>query len=430
MNTTFNSYFFKVNYDFDNRYFFEATYRRDGSSKFAPGHRWSNFFSVGGMWNIKNEKFLEPYEWLNELQARISYGTTGNSSIDNYKFFGAVGPYSNGYGPDNSSAIGLARPSNKELTWETVKSFDVGVHFKFLDILSGDIDYYHKTTTNMLMDIPWSFTTGFENGTGNIGSMTNTGVDVSLNADIIRNRDWYWGVRANFNYNKNEIQELFNGRDAYTIASTGLRYEVGHSAGEYYAVRYVGVDPADGKQVWLDKNGNKTKVYNEEENSVMTGKSQFAPWNGGFGTNLRWKGLGLQLDFTWAAKKYMMNNDAFFLYNAGQGTSLNQAVGMLDVWTKPGDIAKYPGPSESPEFDTRLIEDASFMRLKNLTLTYSLPQKWMDAAKLDHVVLHFTGRNLWTVTNYGGYDPEPQTNMYLFAYPNTRQYEFGVEVSF
>ena len=426
---SFNSLFFKLNYDFDNRYFFEATYRRDGSSKFAPGHRWANFFSVGGMWNAKNEKFLEPVDWLNELNVRISYGTTGNSSINNYLYFGTVGTYENGYGQGQTS-WGLSNPANPDLTWETVKSFDVGLHFKVLNILSGDIDFYKKTTTDMLMNIPWSYTTGFGEGTGNIGSMTNTGVDLSLNADIIRTKDWYWGVRANLNYNKNEITELFNGRDYYTLGSTGTRYQVGHSAGEYYVVRYVGVDPRDGKQMWLDKNDNITKVFNEERDAVMTGKSLYAPWNGGFGTNLRWKGLGLQLDFVWAAKKYMMNNDAYFMNNAAQGTSVNQTVDMLDVWTKPGDITMHPGPSETVQFDDRLVEDASFMRLKNLTLTYSLPSKWMKAARLDNVTFHFTGRNLWTVTKYTGFDPEPSTNMYQFAYPNTRQYELGVEVTF
>ncbi len=427
----FNSFFFRANYDFDNRYFFEATFRRDGSSKFAPGHRWSNFFSFGGMWNAKNEKFLQSVEWLNELQVRVSYGSTGNSSIDNYLYFGTVGTYGTGYGPnDITTATGLANPANKDLTWETVYSFDAGVHFKFLDIFSGDVDFYKKTTKDMLMEIPWSFTTGFDSGYGNIGSMTNTGVDVNVNADIIKTKDWYWGVRCNFNYNKNEITELFNGRDAYTIPNTGQRYEVGKKAGEFYVVRYIGVDPRDGKQMWLDKNDNITKTYNEDEDAVMTGKSLYAPWTGGFGTTLRWKGISLQADFNWAAKKYMTNNDAYFLYNAAQGDGQNQAVAMLNVWTQPGDVTIYPNATEAIQFDDRFIEDASFMRLKNLTVSYSFPKNLIGKAGLTNLVLHFTGRNLWTVTKFGGYDPEPLTNVYKFAYPNTRQYEFGVEVSF
>ena len=121
--------------------------------------------------------------------------------------------------------------------------------------------------------------------------MTNTGVDVNVIADIIHTKDWNWSVRCNFNYNKNEITEPFNGRDSYVIPNTGLRYEVGHSAGELYSVRYVGVDPRDGKQMWLDKNDNITKVYNEEENSVMTGKSQYAPWTYGIRHKLAIQGI-------------------------------------------------------------------------------------------------------------------------------------------
>ena len=428
---TFNSIFLKGNYNFDNRYFFEATYRRDGSSKFAPGHRWSNFFSVGGMWNAKKEKFLEPVDWLNELQLRVSYGSTGNSSIPNYAYFGTVGTYNPGYGTGaNTTSTGLGGPSNPDLTWETVYAFDAALRFKTLGIITAEVDFYKKTTKNMLMSIPWSFTTGFDASYGNIGSMTNTGVDVNVQADIIKTGDWYWGVRCNFNYNKNKITELFAGRDSYTIPNTGLRYEVGHSAGEFYTVRYVGVDPRDGKQMWLDKNDNVTKVYNEEENSVMTGKSQYAPWTGGFGTSLSWKGLSLSVDFNWAAKKYMTNNDAFFLQNASQGYQQNQDVVMLDVWTKPGDVTMHPNANETPQFDSRFIEDASFLRLKNLTVSYAFPKRIVNTLRLSNLVLHFTGRNLWTVTDFTGYDPEPQTNVYRFAYPNTRQYEFGLEVSF
>lgn len=427
---TFNSYFFKADYDFDNRYFLSASLRRDGSSKFAPGHRWSTFYSVGGMWNAKNEKFLEDVAWFNQAQARISYGTTGNSSIGDYRFFGAVGMYIGGYGPDKiTTATTVTNPANHLLTWETVRSFDVGMTLRVFDRFSGEFDFYHKTTKDMLMEIPWSFTTGFGSGWGNIGSMNNTGVDVNILAEIIKGRDWNWNVRANFNYNHNRITELFNGRDSFTVAGTGIRYEVGHAAGEFYNVRYLGVDPADGKQVWLDKNDNPTKVYNEEENSVMTGKSQFAPWTGGFGSTLSWKGLAFQVDFNWAAKKYMTNNDAYFLQNAAQGASQNQTVEMLNVWTKPGDVTIYPNASETIQFDSRLLEDASFLRLKALTLSYALPKDILKKIYLDNVVLHFTGRNLWTVTKFNGYDPEPQTNVFQFAYPNTRQYEFGIEVT-
>lgn len=425
--TTFNSFFLNANYDFENRYFFDFTLRRDGSSKFAKDSRWANFFSVGAMWNIKAEKFMEDLTWLNDLKLSASYGTTGNSSIGNYAYFGLVGSGSN---YDGESSLGIAQPSNYDLTWETVRSADLGLSFRVFDRASVDFDLYSKETVDMLMPIPYSFTTGFANGNGNVGSMTNKGFDLEVKGDVIKTRDWYWGLRANLNYNKNEITELFDGKDELTYPESMIQYKVGHSAGELYGVKFAGVDPRDGKQMWYDKDGNLTKVYNEERDAVLLGKDQYAPISGGFGTDVRWKGLALKLDFTWAAEKYMLNNDRYFVENSNQATSMNQMTSMLDVWTTPGQITNIPAAGEQIQFDSHLIEDASFLRLKNLTLQYSLPKNWVNAAKMQDVKFHFTGRNLWTLTDFTGYDPEPETNVIAFFYPNTRQYEIGVEVTF
>ena len=425
-----NSIFANVSYDFDNRYFIDGTFRRDGSSKFAPGHRWANFFSVGAMWNITGEKFLEQSTWVNDLRLRLSYGTTGNTAgIGDYGYFGLVGAYGTPY--NGGAAIGIASAPNYDLTWETVRSTDVGVSFTlFNSKLSGDIDFYHKKTVDMLMDIPYSYTTGFASGVGNIASMTNTGIDIDLTGNIVNTRDWGWSVKANFNYNKNKITSLFAGRDYFTFANTGIRYEVGHDAGSFYYVRYAGVDPRDGTQLWYDANGNLTKVYNEEANSVMLGKSRWAPLSGGFGTDIRWKWFSLHADFMWQAKKYLINNDRYFIENNNFATTWNQMTTMLDVWTTPGQITDIPKPGEEIQFDTRFLEDASFLRLKNLTFQYTMPKALVQKAQLENVSFRFTGRNLLTATKYTGYDPEPGSNIVAFWYPNTRQYEFGFDITF
>ena len=426
-----NSIFANATYDFDDRYFIEGTFRRDGSSKFAPGHRWSNFFSVGAMWNITGEKFMASQStWLNDLRLRVSYGTTGNTAgIGDYAYFGLVGSYSTPY--NGQPAIGIAQAPNYDLTWETVRSTDVGLSFGVLNNrLRGDIDFYHKKTVDMLMDIPYSYTTGFSSGAGNIASMTNTGVDIDLNGTIINNADWTWSLKANFNYNKNRITSLFAGRDYFTIANTGLRYEVGHDAGEFYYVRYAGVDPRDGMQLWYDANGNLTKTYNEEANSVLLGKSRWAPLSGGFGTDLRWKWFSLHVDFMWQAKKYMINNDRYFIENNSFATTWNQMTTMLDVWTTPGQITDIPKAGEEIQFDSHLLEDASFLRMKNLTFQYTMPKNLIAKAGLQNVSFRFTGRNLLTATKYQGYDPEPGSNIVAFYYPNTKQYEFGFDITF
>lgn len=424
---TVNSFFFNGTYDYDSRYFFDFTFRRDGSSKFAPGHRWANFYAVGAMWDIKREKFMENINWLDQLQLKVSYGETGNSSIDDYAYFGLIGSGSNYNG---EGSIGISQPSNKDLTWETVGAFNVGLNFRVFNRVSANVDFYKKKTTDMLMPIPYSYTTGYSSGDGNIGSMTNTGVDLEIKADIFESKDWYWGVRANLNYNKNEITELFNGRDEYTMANYGLQFKVGHSSGELYYVRYAGVDPRDGKQMWYTKEGNLTKTYNEERDAVLLGKDMYAPWSGGFGTDVKWKNFSLSADFTWAADKYMLSNDRYFIENAQFANSYNQVTDMLNIWTTPGQVTDIPKYGEQIQFDDRMVEDASFLRLKNVTFQYMMPQALTRKAKIERVNFFFTGRNLLTFTGFTGYDPEPESNLVQFNYPNTRQYVFGVEVTF
>lgn len=426
---SFNSFFATLAYDFDGKYFLDASYRADGSSKFAPGHRWGHFYSVGGMWDLKKENFLKDVDWLDVLQARATYGLVGNStgagSYDYYGLFGTGSMY------NGQSSMGISNPSNSTLTWEKVGSFNAGVSFGFLDRVVLNVDAYRRKTTDMLMEIPFSYTTGFGGGMGNIGAMVNKGFDADVNVKILKGNDFDWTFKANVNYNKNEITELFAGRDEYIIANTGLKLEVGKPYGEFYMVEFAGVDPRDGKPMWYDKDGNLTKVYNEERDSKFTGKQRFAPWSGGFGTSFSWKGLSITADFAWQAGKYMTNNDNYFLKNANQGTSFNQSVDMLNIWTKPGDITDIPKYGEQVQFDTHLLEDASFLRMKNLIVQYSFPEKWMKATKgIQNAKVFFVGRNLFTATKFSGYDPEPDINLVKFNYPNTRQFVFGMELTF
>lgn len=430
-----NSYFFNFNYEFDGRYFLDFNIRRDGSSKFAPGHRWSTFFAIGGMWDAKEEAFLKDVSWLGDLKVRANYGTTGNSGIDNYKYQGTVGT---GRIYNGQSSMGISTQANHDLRWETVRALDLGFDFYIFDRVRGSFDWYSKKTVDMLMDIPYSCTTGFTSGTANIGSMTNKGVDVELSYDIFKNKDWFVGVSANFGYNQVKITELFNGLNEFEVPGTGLVYEVGVNPFNLHQVRSAGLDMRDGQQLYYTKDGNITKVYNEE-NQVDLGKSFIAPWNGGFGIQARYKNLSLSADFNWSAEKYVTNSTFWYIRCADVAYSqnVNQCVDMLNVWYPgkteytdiPGIVDAYGNPVEL-EMTDRFVENSSFMRLKNLTVTYNLPKKWMDAAKLKNVALHFTGRNLLTFTGFHGIDPEIETNAIHFAYPNTRQFEFGVEVAF
>ncbi|MDE7136500.1 MAG: SusC/RagA family TonB-linked outer membrane protein, partial [Muribaculaceae bacterium] len=386
-----NSYFLNLHYSYDNRYFFDGSIRRDGSSKFAPGHRWSTFYAIGAMWNVKNEAFLNPYTWLDDLKLRVNYGTVGNSGISPYMYMGTV---STGNAYNNENTLGLANQSNENLTWETVKQFDLGLSYSVLNSrLYGTVDFYVKNTEDMLMELPYSYTTGWSGGMANIGSMRNIGVDFEIGSKIYQSRDWYVGVRANFNYNKNTITELFNGRKEYRMDDTGMVYRVGENPFQLNTVRYAGVDPQDGKQLWYDIDGNLTKQFNHERDAVNTGKSFVAPWNGGFGIDLRWKDLSLRSDWTWTAEKYIFNWASQMICNPAYMYDTNMDVRMLDSWTHPGQITDMPAVTESIQPDSRYLENSSYLRMKNITLTYSLPKTFVNKLYMSNVAFHFTGRN-------------------------------------
>ncbi len=424
-----NSYFINGNYDYDNRYFLDFSYRRDGSSFLAPGHRWANFGAFGVMWNLKNESFLKEKTWLNDLRVHYSYGSAGNDGAVNFGWMGMLASSSTYDGEGSTIYSGFENPN---LKWETIYTHDLGVNMRVFDRLSVALDFYKRTTEDMLYTIPFSLTTGVSSGLYNVCSMVNKGFELELNGDIYKDKDWYVGARFQMGYNKNEITELWDGNTEYVLANTGLIMEKGGPIGQYYLVRYLGVDPADGKQVWLDKNDNPTKTFPSDA-YVKTGKSRYAPWNGGFGATVRWKGISATANFVFQSGKYMINNDKYFICNpTGFGASYNQSVDALNFWREPGQVTDVPALGEELHLgeDTGWLEDASFTRLKNLTVAYDFPKNIVSKLGLSALQLHFTGRNLWTITNFSGYDPEPQTNMVKFQYPNTRQYEFGIEVSF
>lgn len=424
-----NSLFANAEYNYKEKYYVTGSIRRDGSSKFAPGHRWGTFWSAGAKWDLKKEDFLKDVEWLNDLSLSVNYGTTGNDSgTGSYSYLGTygVGGLYNG-----ESSLGIASMSNPDLTWETTAKWNVGLNFSIFDRAHFQVDFYRNKSTDMLMSIPYSMTTGFSSGIGNVAAMTNTGVEANVDVDILKTKDFYWSFKANVGYNKNEITELFQGRDEYVLASTGLKMAVGHAYGEFYQVRFAGVDPQTGAPLYYDKDGNKTKKFNEERDAVFLGKKRYAPWTGGFGTNFRYKNVSLIADFAWVAGKYMLINDDYFIANPQLATGWNQRVEMLNIWTTPGQITDIPGAKYDVHFTDQMLQNASFLRMKTLSIQYEFPKKWMQATRyIKGVKVFGIARNLFTITPFEGYDPEPDMNIVQFNYPNTRQFVFGAEISF
>ena len=284
----------------------------------------------------------------------------------------------------------------------------------------------------MLMEVPKSYAES--NGYGyvwdNVGAMVNGGVELNMTATVISYKDFNWSVNANVGYNLNRIVELYNGVNEYETANTNTKLVVGHPLGEFYINRFAGVNPANGDALWYDKEGNLTNMLRDEDR-VLIGKSFHAPWQGGFGTALSWKGLSLSAQFGWVGDRWMINNDRYFDESNGRFATYNQSRRLLKRWKQPGDITDIPRHGVFSEFDSRLLEDASFLRLKNVMVAYSLPSDLLGKTGfIRGLRLYIQGQNLLTFTNFSGLDPEGTRNIYAAQYPMSRQYTFGLDLLF
>lgn len=434
------SFFGRADYALMNRYFFNFTVRNDKSSRFGADNRAANFLSGGVMWRLSDETFMAATKsWLTDLQVKYSVGSTGNSEIDNYSSLGLT--TTTQYNGD--AGLVIAQPSNKELGWEKQIQSNVGLTARLFDRVNIDVNYYNRKTKNMLMSTPLAYTTGFSSMMLNVGQLTNNGVEVEVSYDAFRSRDAFINIYANFAYNANKIDKLFNGQQSWNRPTFYLSYIVGKSI-NYYMAEFAGVDKNDGLAMWYTKgNHGNGKTVHEFNPETMTktysddllqdvGKSYYPNMNGGFGFTASWKGLSLNADFAFVLNKYMLNMDyQFSTNNANAKQGFNQSRDMFKMWKKPGDITDIPSLATENVIDSRILQNASFLRLKNLTLSYSLPQQWMQTTRFfDSVRIYATARNLFTATKYKGGDPEKDGNIALGFYPSTRQYMLGVEVSF
>ena len=423
------SFFGRGEYNYKDLYYADFSVRADASSRFGTGNRWAGFWSLGFMWNLKSEPFLKDIEWLSSAQIALSTDTSGNSSIPDYDHLALVSGKAN---YEDQAGIYPSQSGNEDLSWEKLWSSNVALRLGFIDRINLDIEFYNKKTTNMLMLVPDSYAlTGEGEHWDNIGAMLNHGVEFNVSADVIRTKDFVWSVNANASYNKNKLLELYNGVQEYEVSTTATKLVVGHSVSEFYINRYAGVNPANGDALWYTKDGQITNEYNEGD-KVMTGKTFDAPWQGGFGTSLAWKGFSLAAQFSWVADRWMFNNDRYFEESNGLYAAYNQSKRLLyDRWKQPGDITDIPRHGVTPQFDDRFLENASFLRLKNVTLAYAFPQRLLSKTNFfSSARIYLQGQNLLTFTGFTGLDPESSSNVYKAQYPMSRQFTLGVEVSF
>ncbi|MBD2700965.1 SusC/RagA family TonB-linked outer membrane protein [Spirosoma sp. BT702] len=400
---SFTSLISNVLFDYKKKYNLTGSFRRDGSSRFGINNRYGNFYSVGASWNINEEAFFPKTATLSALKLRASYGVNGNAAISNYQWQATYG-FGNNYNQAPGSIPNNV--GNADLTWELNKPFNVGIDASLMgNRLNVTVDYYNRTTSQLLLNVPLSRTSGFSTILDNVGSMVNKGWEFSVSANPIQGAI-AWNVNANAAINKNQITQLYAGQDILDgqfIRREGLDFQ------SYYMREWAGVDPQNGNPLWYKNIANAdgtldrstTTNYNEAQRIVY--KSASPKLIGGFGTTLSFKGITLDAQFSYNFGNYMRDGWVNYYFSDGFNPQYNKQVRQLDRWQKPGDVTNVPkyvynGNNGSYQASTRFLYKADFIRLRAVTLSYSLPQALISKAKLNQVQLYVRGTNLFLFT--------------------------------
>ena len=418
------SWFVDGSYGYRKKYYLSAGFRRDGSSRFGADNKYANFYNVGASWIVSEEKlFKEETKWLNEFKLRASYGAVGNQlGIGNF----ASRELLNATVYNGVGGLLLVQLPYPQLKWETKKMFNAGFDFAVLaNRIRGTVEYYNNKTVDLFLDRQLSRTSGFASITANLGKLQNQGIEVALDAEIIRGRNFRWSVNANYTYNKNKILDQA-GQDE-NINGLFIN-KVGERANSLYVVRYAGVDAANGDALYYKKDGITTTNIYDPSDAVIVGTVD-PPHFGGFGTDISWKGIELSALFTYTIGAVVYNNDRFNVEFPGYWFS-RVATSLLREWQKPGDITDIPSPFNDFHGETtRFVEKADHLRLRNVTLSYSLPQSVLQRMKISSLRIFAQGQNLKVWHNFQGWDPEITTGILAGAqYPQLRTITFGLSL--
>ncbi|MBQ2194515.1 MAG: TonB-dependent receptor [Bacteroidales bacterium] len=438
---TLLSFFGNVDYNYANKYFLAASIREDGSSLFGSQNKWGTFWSVSGSWNITNEEFMKSTsDWLSLLKIRASYGVNGNNNIAPYRAYGvyASSSYNGGNGMLPSS------PANDLLSWELNKTWNVGIDFAFFNNrLSGQIDAYTRNTSDMLLNKQVPQTSGFGSNFMNIGSMNNKGIEFQLEGDIIRTNDFVWTAGFNMAYNKSTVTDL--GDDEWMASSydSRLRHVVGRTFYSFYLKDYYGVDPTNGDALFRATDPEHpddesyyllTNDYNKAR-YIYPGSPE-PKFTGGFNTSLNWKGLELSIFTEFKTHNLVYIYEWRYLNADGNQMTMNQMARAMNYWKQPGDTGVNPKPvagnaSNSYANSTRWLQRGDYLRIKDVTLAYNLPQNWLKKINMKGAKIYFSALNPYTFHDVYWWDPERgMEGMGWGIYPHTKTFAGGIELTF
>ncbi|HYX09489.1 MAG TPA: SusC/RagA family TonB-linked outer membrane protein, partial [Bacteroidales bacterium] len=441
------SYLFRANYNYDSRYYITFTGRSDGSSKFGPNHRWGFFPSLAGSWKISNESFMQQQSIVSNLRLRVGYGIAGNQNIPNYG-------YQTLYNPSISLESNIltngGRYGNPDLRWEKQKQLNLGINAGFIkDRINLSVDVFHINNEDLLMERSMASTSGYTSKLDNVGALENKGIEIALDAQAISNQNFKWNISLNLSADRNKITRLYeNVTEIYNLggySNNEIQREGNLFLGEPLNTIYVYkfdriaqesdmdyvnslqlgsriVKPGDILPLDRDKNG----IINDQDRFVV-GKRD-PDYYGGISTNFSYKGLMLNVNATYSVGAKRIS----YLYETLMSSIGSSAAhkDLLNRWTPENTNTNIPRAySDGGRFNLSdvdwAVQDASFFRLSEITLSYSLPKTWMKTAGLSNLRIYLTGNNLLTLTKYKGYDPESGD-----WYPSFKMYVVGINVSF
>ena len=439
------SVFGVAKYDYNNLFGFEASVRRDGSSRFSEENRFATFWSVAGRWNISEESFIKDLVWIDNLKLRASYGTTGNDRIfgghyagldETFDLFGLGGGFLGG------TALFPSQIANPELKWEVTRELNLGVDFNlFRNRLRGNIDVYDKLSSDVFANRPNTLVSGgFGNIGANVAEVSNKGVEVFLNYDLLQsNNGLNVNVFFNGSINRNRVEDLPQVEaddNGDIILDRGQRAveAVGQPFNSFFVVEWAGVNPANGRALYRTRDGELTETFSDADRR-FTGKSSLPTYQGGFGANIGYKGFNVSANFSYVADVFRNNGTFGVIEDQTLLGITNASTTLLEAWTEPGQVTAIPalntGATRNLLHD-RYLEDASYVRLRNINASYTFRGLDKLNIPLESIRLFVQGENLVTWTAWRGFDPEfSALNVSdFFAFPNPRIFTVGLDVDF
>ena len=435
------SYMGRLRYNLMEKYLFSASARIDGSSVFGVNNKWGLFPAGSFAWRASEEDFLKEQAWLSNLKVRLSYGSVGNQGVDPYQSQVLANSYYFQFGTGDPFVGYLpgSQLPNPDLKWETTTSFNGGVDFSILkDRIGGTIEYYHSITSDLLMERSINQTTGYTSQLVNIGKVQNKGIEVTFNFVPVKTKDFTWNVDVNFSANQNKILEL-NGAvdvDGKPVNDLANGWFIGHNIDAYNYQQFDGIWQTgdvipEYKGTYKPKAGdirvkdiNNDTIINDLDKVIM---DRAPKWTGALSSTLKWKGIEFSFDI-YTVQGALRSNP--FLYDANSGGNLSAALNgiKVDYWTleNPSNTAPRPRQGTNDYIQSLAYQDASYIRLRNLSLGYSFPKKLINDLKMNNLRVYATATNLWTQTKFLSYSPEASAS----AYPEPKTFVVGLNVSF